>query len=64
MLIKGFVSKKNEGDNTVEVTLPEYNNVVTSPLKLYNRPMARVNVGDFVVVALFSENDLCDGVVI
>lgn len=64
MILKGFISSKDENNNTAEVILPEYDNVVTAPLKLYNRSAKSLNIGDFVIVALFDENDLCDGVIL
>lgn len=64
MVLKGFISAINEYDNTAEVILPEYGNVVTAPLKLYNRSAKSLNIGDFVIVAMFDDNDLCDGVIL
>lgn len=64
MILKGFISSKNENDNTAEVILPEYDNVVTSPLKLYNRSAKSLNIGDFVVVVTFDDKDLCNGVIL
>jgi hypothetical protein len=65
MIIKGIVSNKNEYKNTAEITFPEYDNVTTAELPFYNRSAKAVDIGDFVIVALFNGGqDFCDGVIL
>ena len=65
MILKGIVSTKNELKNTAEIILPEYDNATTAELPFYNRSVANVRIGDFVVVALFNGgNDFSDGVIL
>lgn len=72
-LVKGILSSVS--GNEAEVCLPEYDNAVTAflPILQHDRyvevsgteyPMKeRYHVGQWVVVALFSD-DFCDGVII
>lgn len=65
MLVKGFISKKNEIKNTAEIILPEFDNVLTAELPFYNRSAENAYIGEFVVVALFNDDkDFCNGVIL
>jgi hypothetical protein len=65
MILKGFISKINIYNNTAEVIFPEYDNVVTSELPFYNRTAHSVEIGEFVLVALFNGGgDFGDGVIL
>lgn len=65
MIVKGIVSSKNEYKNTAEITFPEYDDVTTAELPFYNRNASAVEIGEFVVVALFNGGqDFCDGVIL
>ena len=65
MIIKGIVSSINAVKNTAEITFPEYDDVTTAELPFYRRNASAVEIGDFVLVALFNEGqDLCDGVIL
>ncbi len=63
MLLKGTISAVNIVDNTAEVTLLEFDNAVTAPLKGYNRIFSTQDIGSFAVVAVFGA-DYNDGVVL
>ena len=65
MIVKGIISSINLHSNTAEVSLPEYDNTTTGELPLYNRNAHGLEIGEFVVVALFNgTNDLCNGVIL
>ena len=65
MIVKGIVSSKNEYKNTAEIKFPEYDDVITAELPFYNRSATAVEIGDFVIVALFNGGqDFCDGVIL
>ncbi len=65
MIIKGIVSSKNENKNTAEITFPEYDNVTTAELPFYNKSAKAVEIGEFVIVALFNDGqDFCNGVIL
>lgn len=63
MLLKGIISAVNTEDNTAEVSLLEYADAVTAPLKPYRRTLTEGMVGEFVVVAVFGA-DWNDGVIL
>ena len=57
MLVKGIVSSIDTDANTIDVILPEYNNVVVRPLKIYREEIINtLKVNDFVVVAVFNDD--------
>lgn len=65
MIVKGIISSKNEMKNTAEITFPEYDDVTTAELPFYKRNASAVEIGDFVIVALFNGGqDFCDGVIL
>lgn len=65
MIVKGIVSSKNEIKNTAEITFPEYDDITTAELPFYNKLATAVDIGDFVIVALFNGGqDFCDGVIL
>ena len=65
MIVKGIISKLNTSNNTAEIILPEYDNATTAELPFYNRSAENVNIGEFVVVALFNGGqDFSDGVIL
>lgn len=64
MIIKGIVSAIYPETNTVAVILPEYDNAVTQPLRLYGEASVyTLNINDFVAVLCFND-DFNDGIVI
>ena len=64
MLLKGLVSSVNITNNTAEVILPEYDSSLTCELPLYNRRAESLEIGEFVVVAVFDNEDICNGVIL
>ena len=72
MVVKGIVSAIYEEDKTLSVIFPEYNDIVTRPLKVYRKcifrepcscpscdcdpPNKKVKVGDLVLVAVFNDD--------
>lgn len=64
MIVKGIVSAVNTEEKTVSVILPEYNNAVTRPVKVYNEDFINdLSVNDFVLVVVFN-NDFNDCIVL
>ena len=64
MIVKGIVSSINRDARTICVILPEYNNIVTRPIKAYNELIFNdLNVNDFVLVVVFN-NDFNDCMVL
>lgn len=57
MIVKGIVSAININDRTISVILPEYNNVVTRPIKAYRDDIfSTLKVNDFVLVVIFNDD--------
>lgn len=64
MIVKGIVSAIDTEAKAISVILPEYNNVVTRPIKVYqDNFFDSLKVNDFVLVAVFN-NDFNDCIVI
>ncbi len=64
MLIKGIISSINVADNTAELILPEYDNVVTSKTPFYQKNKAQtVSIGEFMIIAVFND-DFTDMIII
>ena len=64
MLIKGIISSVNIADNTAELILPEYDNVVTSKTPFYQKNRAQtVSIGECVIIAIFND-DFTDMIII
>lgn len=60
MIVKGIVSAIDTDAKTVDVILPEYENVVTRPFKCYRENVLdTLKVNDLVLLAVFN-NDLND----
>ena len=57
MIIKGVVSAVDATNKTVDVILPEYDNVVTRPFKCYREGVLEtLKVNDFVLVVVFNDD--------
>lgn len=57
MIVKGIVSAINSNTKTISVILPEYNNVVTRPIMLYEADsFDSLRVNDFVLVVVFNDD--------
>ncbi len=57
MIVKGIVSSIDNDTKTVSVILPEYNNVVTRPIKAYREGILEsLKVDDFVLVVIFNQD--------
>ena len=57
MIVKGIVSAINTDAKTISVILPEYNNVVTRPIKAYREEIfSTLKVNDLVLVAIFNDD--------
>lgn len=64
MIVKGIVSAKDAEAKTVDVILPEYEDIVTRPFKCYREGIFdTLKVNDFVLVVVFN-NDLNDCMII
>ncbi len=64
MLIKGIISSVNIADNTAELILPEYDNVVTNKTPFYQKNSAQtVSIGECVIIAIFND-DFTDMIII
>ena len=63
MIVKGLVSAIDEAANTIDVILPEYNNIVTRPTKVYGGTASGFVVNDFVLVQIFN-NDFNDCIIL
>lgn len=64
MLVKGVVSAIDLEAKTIAVILPEYDNIVTRPLKAYGEDIvSTLKVNDLVLVAVFN-NDFNDCMII
>ena len=67
MLVKAIVSAVDVPTNSAELTLPEYENVVTAMTPFYKDVMTEQNknewIGKWVVLAVFGE-DFNDGVIL
>lgn len=64
MIVKGIVSAVNAKAKTVSVILPEYENIVTRPIKAYREEIFdTLKVDDFVLVLIFN-NDFNDCIVL
>ena len=60
MIVKGIISAINLEDKTASVILPEYNNIVTRPIKAYREnAIDSLKANDFVLVVVFN-NDFND----
>lgn len=64
MLLKGIVSSVNIENNTAEVILVEHDNQITSPLPIYRRRAEALCVGEFVVIGVFDDTDILNGVIL
>lgn len=57
MIVKGIVSAIDTEANAVSVILPEYDNVVTRPIKAYrDGDVSTLAVNDFVLVVVFNDD--------
>lgn len=57
MIVKGIVSAINADAKLLSVILPEYNNIVTRPIKAYRDDIfGTLKVNDFVLVVVFNED--------
>lgn len=65
MIVKGIISAVYAEEEKLSVILPEYDNMVTAPLKIYgsNPDMESYKVNDFVIVVMFN-GDFNDGIVL
>lgn len=64
MIVKGIVSAIDSEAKTISVILPEYNNVVTRPIKVYqDKSFRSLKVNDFVLVVVFN-NDFNDCLIV
>ena len=65
MIVKGIISAVYAEEEKLSVILPEYDNMVTAPLKIYgsNPDMESYKVNDFVMVVMFND-DFNDGLVL
>lgn len=64
MIVKGIVSSIDPEAKTVDIILPEYDNVVSRPFKCYREnALDTLKVNDFVLVVVFN-NDLNDCIIL
>ena len=57
MIVKGIVSAIYADEKKISIILPEYNNIVTRPIKVYREDILKtVNINDFVLVVIFNED--------
>lgn len=57
MIYKGRISKINRQNNSAEIEILEFTEVITPLIPFYSeKKSSTVNVGDFVLVVVFSNN--------
>ena len=57
MIVKGLISSINTEASTVDVILPEYENIVLSSVRLYREGFIdTLSINDFVLVAVFNSD--------
>lgn len=57
MIVKGIISAIYPDSKTMSVILPEYDNVVTRPIKVYReRIFRKAKVNDLVLVVIFNDD--------
>ena len=62
MIVKAKISSINDGANTAEVILLEYDNIITAPVPFLHS-YSLYSIGQFVVLAIFN-NDFNDAIIL
>ena len=64
MIVKGIVSAIDTEAKTIDVILPEYNDIVASEVKVYREDIiSSLQINDLVLVVVFN-NDFSDCLVL